>query len=239
MLTAIINLLYPAVCQVCFKKTDVPSQFICKECFKKIKKRLPPFCIKCGKQLNGDPASLNTCPDCKKDMIYFDRAWSACCYEGILKELVHKFKYKKITCLTKEFTSLVTDFMQRYNAGIDAELIMSIPMHPKRLFKRELNHSDILAKDIARRLGVPYSNTTLKKIKDTKLQSELKRQERIKNLSKTFSVTNKSMICNKHVLLVDDLFTTGSTANECAKELKEAGAKYVEIITLARGDTMP
>ena len=238
MLGAIINLFYPALCRACSKKINEFDRNICDDCAKKIKERLPPFCVKCGRQLKGDPESIYTCIDCRKDAPYFDQAWSACYYEGALKDLIHDFKYKKITSLSKDFTNLIINFMKKYNVGKDCQIIVSVPMHPDRLFKREINHSDILARDLGRSLKIPYSTNTLRKIKNTSLQSKLKRQERIKNLSSSFSLKDNSIIRDKNILLVDDLFTTGSTVNECSRVLKDAGARHVEVITLARGDSV-
>ncbi len=237
MLGAIINLLYPALCRACSKKINEFDRNICDDCAKKIKERLPPFCVKCGRQLKGSPELIATCPDCKKDKLCFDRAWSACCYDGLLKDLIHDFKYKKITSLSTDFTALIISFMKKYNIGKDAQMILSIPMHPNRLFEREINHADILARDLGNKLGISYSRNTLKKIKDTPLQSKLKREARIKNLYSSFSLKDVSIVRDKNIMLVDDLFTTGSTVNECSRLLKNSGAKYVEVVTLARGDS--
>lgn len=236
MVGRIINLFYPASCQACGKKSGIWNENLCGDCLKKIKKRLPPFCIKCGRQLTGDPYLKDKCNDCKNHDPYYDRAHSGFHYEGILKDLVHDFKYKKITSLSREFSKLTVSFMKEYTLGKDVDIVAPVPMHPARIFKRETNHSHILAKDIAKNLGLKYSNRLLKKTKNTPLQSKLKRKERINNLKESFSVNKGSDVKGKNILLVDDLFTTGTTVNECAKILKEAGSDYVEVITLARGD---
>jgi competence protein ComFC len=236
MLGALINLLYPALCRVCSKKIDKFDHNICGDCGKKIKERLPPFCVKCGKRLKGEPELIDTCPDCKKDTLYFDRAWSACHYDDPLKSLIHDFKYKKITSLSTDFTDMLINFIKKHNIGIDCDMILSIPMHPDRLLKREINHSDILARDLGKKLGISCRENTLRKTKNTLPQSKLKREARIKNLHLSFSLKDNSAVRNKNILLVDDLFTTGSTVNECSRLLKNSGARRVEIITLARGD---
>ena len=215
MLGAIINLLYPALCRACSKKLDEFDRNICVSCAKKIKERVPPFCLKCGKQLKGDFELKAMCVDCKNDTPYFDQAWSVCHYEGLLKDLIHDFKYKKITALSKDFARLIINFMKKYNIEKNSQIILSVPMHPNRLFKREVNHADILARAIGKGLGISYSGSVLKKIKDTPLQSKLKREARIKNLRSSFSLKNSYLFSGKNILLVDDLFTTGSTANEC------------------------
>lgn len=236
MLGALINLLYPAVCRVCSKKINEFDRNICNDCLKKIKERLPPFCVKCGRQIKGDPELTVACPDCKKDTLYFDRAWSACHYDDPLKGLIHDFKYKKIASLSTDFSALIINFMKRYSVGRDCQMILSIPMHSNRLFKREFNHSDMLAKNLGKRLGISYFGNALKKTKYTPLQSKLKRDARIKNLRLSFSLKNSALVRDKNILLVDDLFTTGSTVNECSRLLKNSGARYIEVITLARGD---
>lgn len=236
MLKVLINLFYPALCRACSKKINAFDRNICDDCAKKIKERFPPFCLKCGRQLRGGLALITICPDCKKEEPYFDRAWSACYYDGILKDLIHDFKYKKMTSLSADFTNLITNFMKKHSIGRDAQLILSIPMHRNRLFKREINHSDILARALGKTLGISYSQNALKKIKDTSIQSRLKRHERIKNLRSSFSLKDTLIIRNKNIILVDDLFTTGSTVNECSRLLKNSGARYVEVITLARGE---
>jgi competence protein ComFC len=238
MLRALTNLFYPAVCRICSEKINEFDRNICAYCVKKIKERIPPFCVKCGRQLEGEPELIAACPDCRKHAPYFDRAWSACHYDEPLKSLIHDFKYKKVSSLSTDFTALIIDFMKKYNVGKDCQMILSIPMHSNRLFKREINHSDILAQNLGKKINIPCSLSTLKKTKDTLFQSKLKREARIKNLRSSFSLKNSSIIRDKNILLIDDLFTTGSTVNECSRLLKNSGAKRVEVITLARGDNV-
>jgi len=237
MLRDVIGLFYPALCQVCGKKSGQPDQVLCEDCLKKIKKRLPPFCIKCGRQLPGEPGLMGKCPDCKKIDPYYDRALSAFCYEGILKNLVHDFKYKKLTSLVREFVELTLDFMNTHGMDKNIDLILCIPMHPARLLKREINTSHILARALAKKLDIQYSSKILKKGKNTPPQSRLKRNERMNNIKGSFSLRKKgkAIVRDKNILLVDDLFTTGSTVNECSRVLKEASSGHVEVITLARG----
>ncbi|PIP68393.1 MAG: hypothetical protein CO035_03340 [Candidatus Omnitrophica bacterium CG_4_9_14_0_2_um_filter_42_8] len=238
MLGALINLLYPAICRVCSKKLDEFDRNICASCAGKLKERLPPFCLRCGRQLKGDAELKAVCADCKNDMPHFDRAWSVCHYEGALKDLIHDFKYKKITSLSKDFANLIIGFMKKYDIGKESQIILSVPMHPDKLFKREINHADILAKAIGKGLGITYSGNVLKKTKNTPPQSKLKREDRIKNLRSSFSLKNSALASGRNILLVDDLFTTGSTVNECAGLLKNSGAGRIEVITLARGDSI-
>lgn len=241
MLASIINLLYPAYCLVCNKSTGAWDKNICRDCLKKIKMRVPPFCTKCGRQIAGDRESQNICPDCRKNSPYFDRAFSVFLYDEILKNLVHDFKYKRITSLLKEFSQAIIPAMEEYGIGKNSHLVISVPMHRHRLFAREINPSHILAENISKKLRLRYCGAVLKKAKNTPLQSKLSRAERIKNVKGSFSVRKdkESEVRDKNILLVDDLFTTGSTANECARVLKGAGSGLIEVVTLARGDSLP
>ncbi len=240
MIANIINLVYPPLCHGCGKKTTLPEQGLCSDCLNKIKKRFPPFCIKCGRQLPGSPSTQDLCSDCKEVKPYYDRAFSVFCYDGLVKELVHIFKYKKMTSLVNEFAELIVDFIKEYSICKKIDIALSIPMHPRRLLQREINPSHILAKNTAKKLGIRYSGNLLVKTKNTPPQSKLKRHERINNIKGSFSIKKNKFRTLQHenVLLVDDLFTTGSTVNECSRILKEAGVNYIEVITLARGDQL-
>jgi len=239
MIVNITNLFYPTSCMICGIKTSPPDQNLCQNCLKKIKKRVLPFCIKCGKELPGDPELQDSCSDCKRLNPYYDRAVSVFHYDEDLKKLVHNFKYKKIVSLAKEFVELTVDFMNRHNIGRDIDLVLSIPMHPAKLLRREINPSHILAKLTAKRLGIRYSDKVLKKTKNTVPQTKLKRHERITNVKGSFSIEKNRILelKRKNILLVDDLFTTGSTVNECSMILKETGSACIEVVTLARGDS--
>lgn len=241
MIGKILNLLYPAHCHICNGKIYIWSKSVCDDCLEKIERRSPPFCAKCGRQLRGLSSERATCNDCMITDYYFDRAFSAASYNKALKTLVHNFKYKKMISLTKEFVELMLDFMREHGIGEETNLILSVPMHRSRLFLREINPSHILAKGIAGRLSIPYSDKFIRKIKNTAPQSRLTRYERIRNIKGSFSIRKNKIrrINSKNILLVDDLFTTGSTLNECARVLKEeAGARRVEALTLARGDDL-
>ena len=174
------------------------------------------------------------------EKLYFDRALSVFHYDGIIKNLIHEFKYKNRLSLSNDFTELAAGFIKEHAIGKEADIVLSIPMHPLKLFKREINASDVLARKIAKILNCRHSAKVLKKTRNTASQSRLSRRERIENVKQSFSVNNnkKSEIKNKNILLVDDLFTSGNTVNECAKALKKASSGHIEVLTLARGDRL-
>jgi ComF family protein len=104
----------------------------------------------------------------------------------------------------------------------------------KRLKERGFNQALLLVKELSKRTGVPYAERALKKIKDTPVQSTLKKRERRKNLTRAFQVKDREVIRGKAVVLVDDVYTTGTTVNECSRALRMAGAERVAVLTVAR-----
>ncbi|UCE63949.1 MAG: ComF family protein [Nitrospirota bacterium] len=114
------------------------------------------------------------------------------------------------------------------------DVILPVPLHPTRLREREYNQSLLLAFPLSTQLGLPISYSTLVRIRPTTPQTSLRRKDRIKNLRRSFVVTQPTILRDKSILLVDDVFTTGTTVNECAKALRKAGVSHVYVVTLAR-----
>jgi competence protein ComFC len=114
------------------------------------------------------------------------------------------------------------------------ELLVPVPLHMKRLRERGFNQALLLVKELSKRTGIPYAERALKKIKDTPFQITLKKRERRKNLRRAFQVKDPEAIKGKAVMLVDDVYTTGTTVNECSRALRRAGAEGVVVLTVAR-----
>ncbi len=114
-------------------------------------------------------------------------------------------------------------------------MVIPVPLHVNKLRKREFNQSAVFSVHIAKKIGVAYEPFVLKKVKETLPQVDLKKEEhRIKNVRKAFAVSNPRMVKGARILLVDDVFTTGSTTDECSRVLVNAGAKSVNVFTLTR-----
>jgi ComF family protein len=114
------------------------------------------------------------------------------------------------------------------------ELILSVPLHPRRLRQRGFNQSLLLARRVSRTHSIPLDFTALRRTRHTEPQTQLSGSERQKNIRGAFEVRRPELIAEKHILLIDDVFTTGSTVQECAKVLLRADAKQVDVLTLAR-----
>ena len=211
---SLLNLIYPLHCLGCERPLEALNEFhLCGPCIASIHNNaMPPF-------------ELETVPV---------KAYSACIYEGTLKELIHQFKYKGKTVLAKIFGGLMIDYIKENPEIVNANLISVVPLHKKRLREREFNQSLLLANPIAKSFGLTVKNA-LEKTRKTKYQNELLKGERQINLRGAFRVCDKMSVSGRDVLLIDDVMTTGATLGECAKTLLAGGAKSVTCLTLARG----
>lgn len=222
-LKAIWDIIFPKKCINCNRE----ESYLCEDCLSLIEINPFTYCL-CEKM-----EKRNKCENCKNRSL--DKILSASSFNNhIVKEAIHKLKYGYIEELSIPLTLLILNHLQTINCQIDNSFfIIPVPMHIKKKRKRGFNQSEEIAKLISKSTNIPLS-TTLIKTKKTKPQMELNRIERIKNIKDCFAVKDKKEILNKKILLLDDVYTTGTTMNECAKILKESGAKEVWGLTIAR-----
>ena len=133
------------------------------------------------------------------------------------------------------FKDIMVDFAKKNAVGAEADLIVSVPTYSTKKRERAYNHAEILAKTLSKNLSIPMDERNLKKIRWTQSQSELDKERRQKNVQDSFLTVDKNVFSGKKVLIVDDVYTTGATINECAKALLDAKADKVFSLTLARG----
>jgi len=164
----------------------------------------------------------------------FDRAYSYGFYEGALRKLIHLFKYSGMKPLGKRLAGLLSRALPDEGAeGFD--VVVPMPLHWRRRWKRGFNQSKILARLVANERGVPMLDA-VKRVRATATQAGLTNSNRRKNVAGAFRVARKTQVAGKRILLVDDVMTTGATATACALALKRAGASSVTLLTLARVD---
>jgi len=240
MLRSFIRILkdiaYPKICLGCKTKLDarLVDEYICSRCRLKIKKNVPPFCHSCGRHLDKDNRNKNICPACLRSKLHFDRAFSPCLYEGVLKELIHEFKYKGKTHLAKPLSGIMADFIREYDLPIEyMDFIIPIPLHKARQREREFNQAEVLSRHIAVEFNRGLDAGVLTRARLTETQTALPNNKRFANVDNCFSVAKDIDLRNKNVLIVDDVLTTGATSSAAAAALKEAGANIVFVLTLA------
>lgn len=231
-----LEIFFPKTCSVCKSVTDKP---LCNKCIDDLRcLDKVDCCSSCGEPFNhidNDSKSTELCLRCIKNEFYFKHAKSVFIHKGIIKDLLHRFKYRKKIILAGVLSELIISKFPYDSAKFDT--VIPVPLHIKKLREREYNQSSLLAKRIAKHLDCKFDPFSLAKIKQSKPQFEMGNlSERIKNVKDAFSVENvKYMnIKGKSVLLVDDVYTTGSTINECSKVLLEAGAERIDVLTLTR-----
>jgi len=230
----ILNFLYPNYCQNCDKllKNYDPHCF-CSECWSEIKIIKTPTCKKCGKPII---TSSGICNDCKNSKFYYNEIKVLGLYEGILKDAIHLYKFNGRFKISYDFASLIFNNIEK-EYFLDCDLIIPVPLTKNRLLERGFSQTYLVSKYLGKFYNLPVYKNVLLKIKDTIPQSLLTREERLKSLINCFAINKnlKNIILNKKILLFDDIFTTGSTVNECSKVLKENGASYIKVFTIARG----
>ncbi len=194
------------------------------------------FCQQCHTPfLNPRPLGRDgLCPLCRAGLTLYDAAYSFGGYHDNLRELIHLFKYGKMRALATPLGRLLDAALPR-DQVFDA--IVPMPLHWRRLLVRGFNQSRLLANELAGRTGIPVS-ILLAKRRPTQAQAGLSRARRRANVSGAFRVTRPELVRGRRLLLVDDVFTTGATANAAAMALKRAGARRVTVLTLARADRL-
>jgi ComF family protein len=237
LFNGLIEIIYPQRCIVCnylLPKAGSSDSYVCPGCWLKAKKNLPPFCTLCGRHLEKKNLAKNICPGCAKQKLHFDRAFSPTFYEGTIKELIHKFKYKGKDYLGALLAKPMLEFIKEYQLPMDyLDLVIPVPLHKTKLREREFNQAEILGAYIASAFAKVIRSDILVRHRATLTQTTLESEQRLLNVKNCFSVTDAQAIREKNILLVDDVLTTGATCSEAALALKNAGAKIVFALTLA------
>lgn len=231
LIRGLADLLYPPRCLLC--KKNIKKTAICSDCLEGFKPLSSPLCAICGEQFKTESGEDHPCGTCIKDRPSFDRAASAFLYNEAMKGAVHLFKYKGKTTLSGPLSKSLAQhplFKENYDA------ILPVPLHIKRLRRRGYNQSQLLAAELGRTggSGIKDNPWLLQRIRPTLSQAGMKRKERIKNLKGAFMLRKGATVKGMSLLLIDDVYTTGSTVEECAKVLKKGGAEKVNVLTLAR-----
>ncbi len=231
-----IRVLLPADCAACGSPlSGDPVPLFCTPCWCTIAPLALSRCAQCDRPLPSPIAFTHSpthrCHHCTVRPPAYTKAWTLFPYLPPLQDAICLFKYREKVSLAKPLAQLMIDALP---PALHADLIMPVPLHPSRLREREFNQSLLLADRIARHLRRPISFTNLIRTLPSDPQSTLSRKERMKNLRQAFAVSKPGQLAQRRILLIDDVFTTGTTVNECAKALRKAGAEDIQVLTLAR-----
>lgn len=233
-LHAVIDFFFPPQCLLCrsFIGSYRRGRF-CKRCLEGFAFTGSPLCVKCGIMFVSREGEDHLCSRCIRSESFFDTARAVGSYEGLLRKTIHLFKYRSRSMLAAPLGRLMADYGTDLLEGRRYDLLVPVPLHVRRLRERGYNQAVLLARVIGKTWAVSVDSTALRKQRWTMPQTELTENERRKNVRGAFLWAG-TPLAEKCVLLVDDVYTTGSTASECARVLKRAGAARVDFFTLAR-----
>ena len=231
-----LRFVLPVECLACSRSLSAdPVPFFCAACWHTIRPLQQPTCARCDQPFVSPAATSYTpnhqCQQCQERPPDFQRAWTLFPYLPPLQEAICSFKYRGKHTLARPLARLMINALP---GEINVDVIIPVPLHPSRLRAREFNQSLLLADQLSRHLALPVSVANLVRTTATDPQTTLTRQARLQNLRKAFEVRSPQSLAEKRILLLDDVFTTGTTLNECAKTLRKAGSGPVFALTLAR-----
>lgn len=245
----LLDVVFPRTCRVCDQPldghdtTETLRHWFCQACANAMLRVEPPFCQVCGEAFDGVAGSSFQCTNCADRKLAFDFAIAGFRAEDSVRELIHRFKYNSDLTLRAPLERMMEHALEdpRLKAlPLEQWFLVPVPLHHVREREREFNQCRELCRELSRRRGIPMMNA-LKRTRATPKQAQLTRLQRLKNLHGAFAVKPRfardaSPLRGRCVLLVDDVFTTGATTNECARILKrQAGVEKVVVISVARG----
>lgn len=231
---ALLDFIFPPLCHICRSfLPDAGEIHVCRSCRDRMPLVISPVCPLCGIPFTGTGQD-HICGRCLTDPPYFDCARAHLLYQGVARDLIHSFKYQYKTHLRRPLALLALESLTGFINGQQPDIIVPVPLHRSRLRSRGFNQAVLLGNIFSSRLSLPLLVDALARTRQTEPQIELSADQRRSNVKGAFTCTRPADIAGKRILLLDDVMTTGSTVNECSKELKNAGASFVLVATMAR-----
>lgn len=242
-----MSVLFPSHCRICQAPLTRMSRVpVCDLCLAAIRPIEGPRCVACGERLMSRHLAYQReaipplCLMCTQNEPEFTRASAYGSYDGGLREMVHLLKYERVRpaapVLGRMLAEAVADMAEAF--GPEAPVVMAVPLHASKMRQRGFNQSELIARALLKRkpaaLDVKLNNTALVRSRATETQTGLTPPQRRENVRGAFKVMRSDQISGRDILLIDDVFTTGTTVSECARVLRRAGAARVYVATVAR-----
>ena len=220
--TGFVDFIFPPVCLICHNRLDSSCRFVCDRCWNAFTPlRQPLMTVEMMNLLLGEEK-------------YFTHSFALYEYSADIQHLIHLMKYKSMPGIACRFGKEVGDVLAGHDQFRDVDVILPVPLHPLRLRERGYNQADLIAREIGRAMGRPVLATALHRSRYTRQQAKFDKDERTRNVRDAFQLRQQDYMQNKNIIIVDDVLTTGSTMNACAKALKEAGAHKLTAVTIVR-----
>jgi ComF family protein len=240
MREALASLVFPAPCRICGGMLDTGNRIpFCHACNFALTQTLPkPLCGRCGPPIVSSAVtggvSAPECHFCRSGSYDFDFVRSFGAYTPSMARAVLMLKYGEVTPLGRWFAELLARLANENAAGILADVVVPVPLHPSRLRERGYNQAEMIARPLARLLGIPFQSYLLVRTRPRPDKIKLTRRERWETVRGAYAMHPGAEVDKLRVLLVDDVLTTGATLDACSRALRGAGAVRVAGLTVAR-----
>lgn len=232
ILNGVVDIIYPPRCPICEDILSDKKQLACGKCVRQLKTTGRIRCLKCGKKLGKEEVEF--CYDCKKKSHLFEKNLALWEYDENIKRAIYGFKYSNKRYYARFFADEVYRRFQKEISSWEAEVIIPVPLHSTKKKIRGYNQAELISVELSKLSGIPIDSQILIRSKNTLPQKEFNDKERLNNIEKAFQITENG-VKYKKVILVDDIYTTGATLDECTKVLKGAGVEWVYCICLCIG----
>jgi len=234
---AFLGFFYGDVCEACGKQRATAKEgYVCGACRAEVKWIEPPFCRCCGAVFPGEITSTFECGNCRGLELASSHARAVAGAEGVLLDILHRYKYESALWVQPFLTEVFAEGAGPKVKDGGWDMIVPVPLHPRRQKDREFNQAQVLSRALSKATGLTVAPKLLRRVVDTRTQTRLSRSERSENMRGAFRfVGAKADVKGQRIVVVDDVLTTGATANACARVLRQNGAEEVCVWTLARG----
>lgn len=238
---AVAELFFPPRCAICDdvlalprgRESDTVGKYVCGKCFSSLEYTGMQVCQKCGKPLSEERTEY--CPDCRAHSHSFTQGKGIWRYQGAMQGSLYRFKYSNRRTYADFYGAEAARLYGRWIRQCKIQVIVPIPLHPRKFRQRGYNQAELFAQALGRTLGIPVRTDLLRRIIYTNPQKELNRSERKKNLKKALKIIENDVKLN-YILLVDDIYTTGSTIDAAAEAFLAKGAVQVYFLTIGMGE---
>lgn len=235
----LLDFFFPPLCLSCDERLLPDEEYYCGVCYGDFEYVPRPICSICGAPLGNRVIEKVVCPDCPPRPIHFDRARAPLLYTGPVVPGVIAMKFNHRLEMAEYFARILFYYLKTEMKEEVFDGIVPVPLHPRRYLKRGYNQSEEMGMMLSQRMGIPLWPELMHRIRNTPPQTRLEHSQRKKNVTGAFEVVYPDPIKERHILLLDDVYTTGSTLNACASVLKAVGARKVTALTLCRAIKVP